>query len=139
MRIRLAAAIVVLATQSGLAVADVDKLSGAPLPAPQKPERSSPIHDHFYILGAFYSPSITTSVRYDPTTGVPAGTLGTPVNAERDLGLREPSVGGRHPEIAGQRDLGAASPGDPPSQRSSIPGSSTTGMRSCTAAMVSFG
>jgi hypothetical protein len=87
MRIRLAAAIVVLATQSGLAVADVDKLSGAPLPAPQKPERSSPIHDHFYILGAFYSPSITTSVRYDPTTGVPAGTLGTPVNAERDLGL----------------------------------------------------
>src|SRR5579863_8785745 len=87
MRIRLAAAIVVLATQSGLAVADVDKLSGAPLPAPQKPERSSPIHDHFYILGAFYSPSITTSVRYDPTTGVPAGTLGTQVNAERDLGL----------------------------------------------------
>ena len=87
MRIRLAAAIVVLATQSGLAVADVDKLSGAPLPPPQKPERSSPIHDHFYILGAFYSPSITTSVRYDPTTGVPAGTLGTQVNAERDLGL----------------------------------------------------
>jgi hypothetical protein len=87
MRIRLAAAIVVLATQSGLAIADVDKLSGAPLPPPQKPERSSPIHDHFYILGAFYSPSITTSVRYDPTTGVPPGTLGTAVNAERDLGL----------------------------------------------------
>jgi hypothetical protein len=87
MRIRLAAAIVVLATQSGLAVADVDKLSGAPLAPPQKPERSSPIHDHFYILGAFYSPSFSTSVRYDPTTGVPAGTLGTPVNAERDLGL----------------------------------------------------
>jgi hypothetical protein len=87
MRIWLAAAAVVLATSARLAVADVDKLSGAPLPAPQKPERSSPIHDHFYILGAFYSPSINTSVRYDPTTGVPPGTMGTPVNAERDLGL----------------------------------------------------
>jgi hypothetical protein len=87
MRIWHAAAAVVLATCARPAVADVDKLSGAPLPAPQKPERSSPIHDHFYILGAFYSPSINTSVRYDPTTGVPAGTMGTPVNAERDLGL----------------------------------------------------
>ena len=61
MRIRLAAAIVVLATQSGLAVADIDKLSGAPLPPPQKPQRSSPIHDHFYILGAFYPPTISTT------------------------------------------------------------------------------
>jgi hypothetical protein len=88
MRIRLAAAIVILATQPGLALAEVDKLSGAPLPAPAKPERPSPIHDHFYILGAFYSPTVSTTVRYDPTTaGVPAGTTGTTVNAERDLGL----------------------------------------------------
>jgi hypothetical protein len=86
MRNWLAAAAAVLATQSGLAVADIDKLSGAPLP-PRKAERSSPIHDHFYILGAFYSPQLSTNLRYDPTTGVPPGTQGTPVNGERDLGL----------------------------------------------------
>jgi hypothetical protein len=86
MRICLAVAAVVLATQSGLAYADVDKLSGAPLP-PQTPQKSSPIHDHFYILGAFYSPAVHTDVRIDPTTGVPPGTTGTPLNAERDLGL----------------------------------------------------
>ncbi len=86
MRVWLAVAAVVVATQSGLAYADVDKLSGAPLP-PRPPERSSPIHDRFYILGAFYSPVVHTDVRIDPTTGVPPGTLGTPVNAERDLGL----------------------------------------------------
>ena len=86
MRIWLAVAAVVLATQSGLARADRDKLSGAPLP-PQPPQASSPIHDRFYILGAFYSPVVHTSVRIDPTTGVPPGTLGTAVNAERDLGL----------------------------------------------------
>ncbi len=86
MRIWIAAAAVLLATQSGLAAADVDRLSGAPLP-PQKPKASSPIHDHFYILGAFYSPQVTTSVRIDPTVGVAPGTTGTPVNGERDLGL----------------------------------------------------
>lgn len=86
MRIWLAVATVVLTTQSGLARADRDKLSGAPLP-PHPPEASSPIHDRFYILGAFYSPVVHTSVRIDPTTGVPPGTLGTAVNAERDLGL----------------------------------------------------
>jgi len=86
MRIWLAVAAAVLATQSGLAYAEVDKLSGAPLP-PRPPEKTSPIRDRFYILGAFYSPVVHTDVRIDPTTGVPPGTLGTPVNAERDLGL----------------------------------------------------
>jgi hypothetical protein len=86
MRIWLAVAAVVVATQSGLAYADVDKLSGAPLP-PRPPQASSPIHDRFYILGAFYSPVVHTDVRIDPTTGVAPGTLGTPLNAERDLGL----------------------------------------------------
>jgi hypothetical protein len=87
MRIWLAVAAAVLATQSGLAYAEVDKLSGAPLP-PRPPEKTSPILDHFYIRAAFYSPVIHTDVRIDPTTGVPPGTLGTPVNAERDLGLK---------------------------------------------------
>jgi hypothetical protein len=86
MRIWLAVAAVVFATQAGIAHADRDKLSGAPLP-PHPPEKSSPIHDHFYILGAFYSPVVHSNLRIDPTTGVPPGTLGTPVNAERDLGL----------------------------------------------------
>jgi hypothetical protein len=86
MRIWLAVAAAVLATQSGLAYAEIDKLSGAPLP-PRPPEKTSPILDHFYILAAFYSPVIHTDVRIDPTTGVPPGTQGTPVNAERDLGL----------------------------------------------------
>ena len=87
MRIWLAVAAAILATQSGLADAEVDKLSGAPLP-PRPPEKTSPILDHFYILAAFYSPVIHTDVRIDPTTGVPPGTPGTPVNAERDLGLK---------------------------------------------------
>ncbi len=86
MRIWLAVAAAVLATQSEFAHAEVDKLSGAPLP-PRPPEKTSPIHDRFYILGAYYSPVVRTDVRIDPTTGVPPGTLGTPVNAERDLGL----------------------------------------------------
>lgn len=87
MRIWLAVAAAILATQSGLADAEVDKLSGAPLPQ-RPPEKTSPILDHFYILAAFYSPVIHTDVRIDPTTGVPPGTPGTPVNAERDLGLK---------------------------------------------------
>jgi hypothetical protein len=87
MRIWLAVAAAVLATQSGLAHAEIDKLSGAPLP-PHPTEKTSPILDHFYILAAFYAPAIHTDVRIDPTTGVPPGTLGTPVNAERDLGLQ---------------------------------------------------
>ena len=86
MRIWLAVAAVVLATESGLASADIDKLSGAPLP-PQKPARSSPIRDRFYILGAFYAPVVHTDVRVDPTSGAPPGTIGTQVNGERDLGL----------------------------------------------------
>jgi hypothetical protein len=87
MRIWLAVAAAVLAAQSGLAYAEVDKLSGAPLP-PRPPEKTSPILDRFYILAAFYTPVIHTDVRIDPTTGAPPGTLGTPVNAERDLGLK---------------------------------------------------
>ena len=84
MRIWLAVAAVLLATQTGRAYADRDKESGAPLP-PRPAERASPIHDRFYILGAYYSPVVHTDVRIDPST--PPGALGTPVNAERDLGL----------------------------------------------------
>ena len=85
MRIWLALAAVVLATHAQLALADRDKLSGAPLP-PQPPEKTSPIHDRFYVLAAFYPATVSTNVREDPTNAAP-GTLGTPVNGERDLGL----------------------------------------------------
>jgi hypothetical protein len=85
MRMWLAVAAVVLATQVRPAHADRDKESGAPLP-PHPPERPSPIHDHFYAYGAFYSPVVHTSLRVDPTNAAP-GVTGTPVNAERDLGL----------------------------------------------------
>ena len=39
------------------------------------------------MLAAFYSPTIQTNVRIDPTINAAPGTTGTPVNAERDLGL----------------------------------------------------
>jgi len=94
MRIPAALAATLLVSQSGLALADIDKLSGAPLP-PQKAERSSPIHDRFYILGAFYPTQVSTNVRVDPTTGPAAGTMGTPVSAERDLGLPARIYAGR--------------------------------------------
>ena len=84
MRIWLAVTAVVLATAAGRAYADRDKESGAPLP-PHPAERSSPIHDRFYLLAAYYSPVVHTDLRIDPSA--PPGTLGTPVNAERDLGL----------------------------------------------------
>ncbi|MGO9802556.1 MAG: hypothetical protein ACLPTM_05025 [Steroidobacteraceae bacterium] len=86
MRIWLALAAVVAALHAPLAYADRDTLSGAPLP-PRPPEKTSPIHDRFYVLAAFYSPTVQTNVRVDPTTNVAPGTLGTPVNAENELGL----------------------------------------------------
>jgi hypothetical protein len=86
MRIWLALAAVVAALHAPLACADRDTLSGAPLP-PRPPEKTSPIHDRFYVLAAFYSPTVQTNVRVDPTTNVAPGTLGTAVNAENELGL----------------------------------------------------
>jgi hypothetical protein len=65
--------------------ADRDPYSGAPLP-PAKHEPASPITDHFYIRAAFFAPKFDTNFRVDPSNA-PAGTTGTPVNAENDLGL----------------------------------------------------
>jgi hypothetical protein len=85
MRIFRAAAAVLLVTQAMPALADRDPYSGAPLP-PATHEPASPITDHFYIRAAFYAPKYNTSIRVDPTNA-PPGTIGTPVNAENDLGL----------------------------------------------------
>lgn len=86
MRIWLALAAVAAAFHAPLACADRDTLSGAPLP-PRPPEKTSPIHDRFYVLAAFYSPTVQTSVRVDPTTNAAPGTTGTVVDGEHDLGL----------------------------------------------------
>ena len=85
----LAAAVAVLAIHSAPACAgrdaDHDPYSGAPLP-PHKAQATSPITDHFYIRAAFYDPQLRTNLRVDPSFA-PAGTTGTPVTAENDLGL----------------------------------------------------
>ncbi|GAC1451211.1 MAG: hypothetical protein PVSMB6_00130 [Steroidobacteraceae bacterium] len=85
MRIWLAATAVLFATLSAPALADRDPLSGAPLP-PQPLETPSPITDHFYASAALYSASVRTSLRVDPSNAA-RGVSGTPLSAERDLGL----------------------------------------------------
>jgi hypothetical protein len=64
--------------------AERDKYSGAPLPPDKKRSVPSPITDHFYVEGAFFSPKVTTTLRVDSS----AGFIGTPVSAEDDLGLK---------------------------------------------------
>lgn len=85
MRIWLAVALVLLAARAAPALADREAES-VQEPRPPVPEIPSPIHDRFYAYAAFYSPAVHTNIRVDPTNA-PPGTTGTPVNAERDLGL----------------------------------------------------
>jgi hypothetical protein len=84
MRIWLPAVAVLLAMQASAALADRDPNSGAPLP-PGKRAAASPITDHFYIRVAYYTPQMRTNFRVDPSG--PPGAMGTPLNAENDLGL----------------------------------------------------
>lgn len=44
---------------------------------------ASPITDHFDLRGDFFAPSVSTDFRVDGATGTP----GTPLSAEKDLGL----------------------------------------------------
>ena len=85
MRIWLLVAAVGLTARAAPVLADRDPNSGAPLP-PEKHAPASPITDHFWIRAAYYSPQVHTTLRVDPTNA-PAGTTGTPVDAENDLGL----------------------------------------------------
>jgi hypothetical protein len=87
-----AAVALLLAVGATPALAERDPNSGAPLP-PTKREVSSPITDHFYIRASYYVPQLRTNLRLDPTT--PPGALGTPVNAENDLGLPDSLHKGR--------------------------------------------
>jgi hypothetical protein len=93
MRITLTAGWMLLAIYATPVLAERDPMSGAPLP-PGKHAEASPITDHFYILGAFYSPKFKTSMRVDPSTTIP-GVTGTPLNAENDLGLPDKKNMGR--------------------------------------------
>jgi len=83
--LRVVAAVLLTTPVMAALAADRDPYSGAPLP-PAKHEPASPITDHFYIRAAFYSAKFDTNFRVDPSNA-PAGTTGTPVNAENDLGL----------------------------------------------------
>jgi hypothetical protein len=85
MRIWFALAAAFLAIHTAPALAERDPRSGAPLPPRKKREIPSPITDRFYVRGIFYSPAVSTNLHVDPHNA-PAGT-GTPLNAERDLGL----------------------------------------------------
>jgi hypothetical protein len=85
MRFWPALAAVLLVAPAAPALADRDPQSGAPLP-PHKARTSSPITDRFYISGAFYAPVVHTDLRLDPVNAAP-GVTGTPLYAERDLGL----------------------------------------------------
>ena len=93
MRTWLAVAAALLAMQALPARADRDPLSGAPLP-PKKQAVASPLTDRFYIRAAYFDPQLRTNLRVDPSNA-PAGTLGTPLNAERDLGLPQREKMGR--------------------------------------------
>jgi hypothetical protein len=86
------AAAVLLAVEAPAALADRDPNSGAPLP-PQKRAAPSPITDRFYIRATFYDPQLRTKLRLDPSA--PPGALGTPLNAESDLGLPDRVQKGR--------------------------------------------
>jgi hypothetical protein len=87
MRIWLApAAAVLFVLKAALALAsDHDPNSGRPLPPDRKHHTPSPIWDHFYVRGIYYPVHVKTIVRVDPR-GAPAGTIGTYLSAERDLG-----------------------------------------------------
>lgn len=85
MRIWPAAVASLSAILSAPALADIDPLSGAPLP-PKKEEIASPITDHFYALAGVYFISAKTHLRLDPNNAGP-GVTGTPLDAEEQLGL----------------------------------------------------
>ena len=93
MRITSPAAWLLLALYAAPALAERDPQSGAPL-RPGRHQTASPINDHFYILGAFFTPRFNTSLRVDPSTAA-AGVTGTPLNAESDLGLPDKKNIGR--------------------------------------------
>jgi len=85
MRIWPRAGAALLLSEAAPAWAERDPNSGAPLPPPERPP-ASPLTDHFYVRATFFAPHLNTDLRVDPSNA-PPGVTGTPLNAERDLGL----------------------------------------------------
>ena len=77
--------------------AEHDRWSGAPIKPDKNRNTPSPITDRFYVRGTFFNPAITTTLRIDTQSPGPglAGTLGTPVSGEKDLGLDSRNPQGR--------------------------------------------
>ena len=61
---------------------------------------AGPITDHFSVRATFFMPSVSTDARFDSDTG----RLGTPFNAEADLGLDDKIDQGRIEVIMRMRD-----------------------------------
>lgn len=77
-----------MALQAAPAYAERDPHSGAPTRPDEKYEIPSPITDHFYIRGTFFSSHVRTDLRVDPRANGPGAPVpGTLVSGERDLGL----------------------------------------------------
>jgi hypothetical protein len=77
--------------------AERDPWSGAPIKPDKNRWTPSPITDRFYVRGTFFNPAISTTLRIDaasPGAGV-AGTAGTIVSGEKDLGLDSRTPQGR--------------------------------------------
>jgi hypothetical protein len=58
---------------------------------PQSLEIASPITDHFYMRGIYFQPTVSTELRLDPSAAI----QGTPLSAEKDLGLDDAINQGR--------------------------------------------
>lgn len=71
---------------------DAPRPAATPPLAPPVEKIPSPITDHFALRASFFAPKITTDLRLDPPGG--AG-LGTPLNAEQQLGLDSKPYQGR--------------------------------------------
>ncbi len=74
-----------------------DPWSGAPVKPDKNRWTPSPITDRFYVRGTFFNPAISTTLRIDaasPGAGV-AGSAGTIVSGEKDLGLDSRNPQGR--------------------------------------------
>ncbi len=81
-----AAAIFALSAAPAFADQDHDPNSGAPLPPSKHPVTPSPITDRFYAEGIYFAPHVKTDIQVNPHNA-PMGVTGTPLSAERDLGL----------------------------------------------------
>jgi hypothetical protein len=80
-----AGGLLLLAAGSASAQSNAEKLR------PERPTIPSPVTDHFYLRGSYYSPKLSTDARLDSDTGA----LGTLVSGERDLGLDDKADQGR--------------------------------------------